>query len=209
MRLSSPASSPGPSRNPFLRRAGHTPPVMASPDSDREADNSVLPITDPEMGAEVARMCAKSAAPGPDGMPNLVLALVLEQLGPRLKGLFYAYLASGQFPGCWKEGKLVRLPKPGRSPESASAFRPIVLLDDTSKLLERVLAVCIARPVVGTGPDLSDAQFGSRRVRSTIAALRAVVTEVVTGGEELLAVSLDIIRRSDIRRIQQSAILLH
>lgn len=160
---------------------------MASPDSDREADNSVPPITDPEMGAAVARIRAKSAAPELDGVPNLVLALVLEQLGPRLRGLFYAYLASGQFPGCWKEGKLVRLPKPGRSPESASAFRPIVLLDDTGKLLERVLAVRIERHLVGTGPDLSDAQFGSRRGRSTIAA---VVTEVVTGGEVLLAVSL-------------------
>ncbi|CAH2101174.1 unnamed protein product [Euphydryas editha] len=166
---------------------------MAPP--DREADEeSVPPVSESEIGAAETRM-RKSAAPGPDGVPARVLALVLHYLEPRLRGLFDASLVSGQFPDCWKEGKLVLLPKPGRPPQSVAAFRPIVLLNEAGKLFERVVAACIVQHLTRVGPDLSDAQFGFRAGRSTIDAilrLKAVASEAVASKGVLLAVSLDI-----------------
>ncbi|CAH2107634.1 unnamed protein product [Euphydryas editha] len=148
--------------NLFPTQAVHTPPVMAPPDDVREADEeNVPPVSESEMGAAATRM-RKSAAPGPDGVPARVLALVLDHLEPRLRGLFDASLLSGRFPDCWKEGKLVLLPKPGRPPQSVTAFRPIVLLDEVGKLLERVVAARIVQHLTRVGPDLSDTQFGFR-----------------------------------------------
>lgn len=69
--------------NLFPRRAEHTHPVMVLPENVREAEDSVPLVTKPEMRAAVAPMRAKTTAPGPDGIPNRVLALVLEHLATR------------------------------------------------------------------------------------------------------------------------------
>jgi hypothetical protein len=41
--------------------------------------------------------------------------------------LFDRCLSRGEFPVLWKEGQIVLLPKPGRSPDSPSAFRSVCL----------------------------------------------------------------------------------
>ncbi|XP_026317743.1 uncharacterized protein LOC113228604 [Hyposmocoma kahamanoa] len=41
-------------------------------------------------------------------------------------------LRTGLFPRCWKEGRLILVPKPGRPADSPSGFRPLVLLDENA-----------------------------------------------------------------------------
>ncbi|KAA5586033.1 reverse transcriptase family protein, partial [Pseudomonas aeruginosa] len=106
-----------------------------------------------------------------------------------------ACLESGRFPKQWKTGRLVLLRKEGRPADSPAGYRPIVLLDEAGKLLERVVAARIVHHLTGVGPDLSTEQFGFREGRSTIDAVmrvRALSDEAVGRGGVALAVSLDI-----------------
>lgn len=179
----------------FPYREEHTPPFMVISPNYLEADNTAPLITEAEMRAAVTRLRSRRTAPGPDGVPARVLAAILDHLGDQLRGLYNACLVSGQFPECWKTGKLVLLPKPGRCPESVAGYRPIVLLDEAGKMLERILAARIVQHLSDVGPDLSDAQFGFRKGRSAVAAilrLKAATTEAIAEGAVVLAVSLDI-----------------
>ncbi|TLM46166.1 reverse transcriptase family protein, partial [Acinetobacter baumannii] len=140
-------------------------------------------------------MCAKDTAPGPDGVHGRVWALALGALGDRLLRLYNSCLESGRFPSSWRTGRLVLLRKEGRPADTAAGYRPIVLLDEVGKLLERILAARIIQHLVMVGPDLSAEQYGFREGRSTVDAIlrvRALSEEAVSRGGVALAVSLDI-----------------
>lgn len=71
---------------------------------------------------------------------------------------------------------MVLLPKAGRSEQEPSAFRPICLLDEAGKLLERIIANRLVRHMAEDGPQLHEMQFGFREGRSTIDAIMSVRT---------------------------------
>ncbi|XP_061380962.1 uncharacterized protein LOC133319719 [Danaus plexippus] len=163
----------------FPMEAAHTMPA----DTSREpARSEVIPaVSLEELERSLSPLKAKQTAPGPDGVPGRVLALALGE--------------TGRFPSSWKEGRLVLLQKGGRPADSPSAYRPIVLLDDTGKLFERILATRVVRHISSTGPDLAQSQYGFRGGRSTIDAilkLRSLADDAVSRGGVALAVSLDI-----------------
>ncbi|CAH2108905.1 unnamed protein product [Euphydryas editha] len=177
------------------RDLGHTPPPMAVSPLEELNETSIPPVTQAEMEVAVRRLRGKRTAPGPDGIPGRVLGIALQEMGERLREVFSACLASGRFPKSWKDGKLCLLRKEGRPVDSPSAYRPIILLDDTGKLLERVVAVRVIRHLEGTGPGLSEAQYGFRAGRSTLDALlwlKRWTQAAVREKEKALAVSLDI-----------------
>lgn len=138
-------------------------------------------------------MRVKNKALGPDDIPEKALALLLKELTGPLRQILTECLRTGIFPQVWKETKLV-LPKPERTP---STYRPICLLDDANKILERIIGdrVVLSR---GTGPDLSPDQYGFRVGRSIIDAILRIrtLTESVLirmkKGRVCLAVALDI-----------------
>ncbi|CAH2097849.1 unnamed protein product [Euphydryas editha] len=171
------------------------PPRMARQTPDTE-EGVPSPVTEAEMEAVITRLQSKKRAPGPDGVHGRVLAIALGHLGDSLRELFDRCLRSGQFPEAWKEGRLCLLPKAGRTPDSASAVRPVVLLNEAGKALEKIVASRLVQHLEeGSGPGLSESQFGFRARRSTVDALkrlRAVTGEAEHGREVVVAVSLDI-----------------
>lgn len=57
--------------------------------------------------------------------------------------------------------KLILIQKPGRrSPEAPSSYKPIFLLDEMGKLLERIVAYRINSYLLQTGPAITDNQLG-------------------------------------------------
>ena len=98
------------------------------------------------------------------------------------------------YSSCGKRPRMVLLPKPGRSPDSASAYRPVCLLDGACKLLERVVAARLESHLSRSFPRLHDSQFGFRRGQSTadaVAPVRSVVEGAGRCGYVALAVLLD------------------
>jgi hypothetical protein len=73
---------------------------------------------------------------------------------------------------------MVLFPKPGRSPDSTSSFRPVCLLDQAVKLLERIVAARLESHLSRRAPGLHDSQFDFRKGRSTTDAIGRVRTLV-------------------------------
>lgn len=180
----------------FPQRGEFSPP-FATTDANLPAwaTEEIPPVTATELSGAVKRLQAKRTAPGPDGVPGRAWVLAMSALGDRLRQLFNECLKTGLFPPQWKVGRLVLLRKEGRPVDSPSAYRPIVLLDEAGKLLERIIVGRLTRHLTETGPNLSLMQFGFRESRSTVDAIlrvKALSEEVVSQGGVLLAVSLDI-----------------
>ncbi|XP_011166544.1 uncharacterized protein LOC105200607 [Solenopsis invicta] len=105
----------------------------------RIACDEGLKVSREEFDRAIEKMKKKNTAPGPDGIPEKVCAIALRALGDRLRQLFDRCLQSGRFPTPWKEARLVLIPKAGRPAGDPSANRPICLLADVGKLLERIV----------------------------------------------------------------------
>lgn len=160
-----------------------------------EEEEDVPQVSEGELAAAILRLRAKNKAPGPDGIPGRAWVLALGALEQRFRGLLTECFKSGRIPRQWKTGRLVLLRKEGRPADSPGAYRPIVLLDEAGKLLERIIAARLNRHLERVGPNLAECQFGFRRGRSTVDAIstvRALVEDAVAKGEVVLAVSLDI-----------------
>ncbi|KAK9301903.1 hypothetical protein QLX08_005901 [Tetragonisca angustula] len=82
----------------------------------------------------------------------------------------------------------------GEETDSSSSFRPICLLDEMGKMLERIVSHRINAHLSVAGPDIAEEQFGFRIGRSTIDGVDRVVTTaqaiIAQGG---VAVSVDIV----------------
>lgn len=153
-------------------------------------------VSKAEFDRAVDRLLTKKTAPGPDGIPGRALALALTVVGDRLRQLFTRCLRQGKFPAQWKVGKMVLLRKEGRAADNPSAYRPICLLDEAGKLLEKIVAERLLKHLSQSGPNYADSQYGFRKGRSTVDAIlrvRTISQDAVKQGKVALAISLDIV----------------
>jgi len=179
----------------FPRALDHTPPTMAPRGMIIAEDGRIPPVTEEELGRVTLRLRKGKKAPGPDGVPGRALGVAMEVLGERFRALANRCLQAGRFPEDWKVGRLCLLRKEGRPADSPSAYRPLVLLNETAKLFEKILADRLVQHLEEVGPGLSEAQFGFRRSRSTtdaLATLKERTMAALNGGDMIVAVSLDI-----------------
>lgn len=153
-----------------LNQSGNDHPIPQLPTPDIHA---IPAVTSDEMTTVIRKLRGKKA-PGPDGLPRQALLILMEELKPYFMSLFTDCLRDGCFPICWKQAALVLIVKPGKSLDAPSAFRPICLLDEMAKMLERIITLRLVDHLNNTGPDISAQQFGFRCGRSTIDAILAV-----------------------------------
>ncbi|XP_051862314.1 uncharacterized protein LOC127565803 [Drosophila albomicans] len=67
----------------------------------------------------------------------------------------------------FSEARLILLLKPGKNPSEPASYRPICLIDNAGKMLERIICMRLER-AIATGRDLSPNQFGFRKARSIV-----------------------------------------
>ena len=115
-------------------------------------------------------------APGPDGIPGVVVATVTRTFPDTLLKVYNACLQQGTFGAPWKRQRLVLIPKVG-STGSPSGYRPLCMLNVFGKILENMILHRL-RPFLENR--LSDRQYGFRRGRSTIDAVSHVVRIIRT-----------------------------
>lgn len=140
----------------------------------REYNEVAEPFTLEELKEAAGRIKPKKAA-GPDGIPPEVTKLAAELFPDETLGIMNELLEKGEFPGMWKEARLVLLRKPGKDNNAPSAFRPLCMLNAEGKLLEHLLAIRIRRDLERDG-GLSDRQYGFRKGRSTVQAIQRVTS---------------------------------
>ncbi|CAH2087359.1 unnamed protein product [Euphydryas editha] len=134
---------------------------MAPSSSSKKSETSIPLTSEAEMDVALVRLRARRTAPG----------------------LFDKCLSTGQFPKPWKMGRLCLLRKGSRPPNCPSAYRPIVLMNETAKMLEKILAARLGQHLGETGPGLAKVQFrliaGCSNLKA-LNSLRALSAEAVS-----------------------------
>lgn len=112
-------------------------------------------------------------APGPDGIPNEVVGMVIRVHPELLLRVYNGCLRKGVFYQKWKKQRLILLRKGQKPVDQPSSYRPLCLLDTMGKVLEGLVLKRIQDFVERECP-LSDRQYGFRSGKSTIDAVRDV-----------------------------------
>ncbi|XP_036143359.1 uncharacterized protein LOC118645759 [Monomorium pharaonis] len=129
-------------------------------------------ITDEEL-INVAKHTSNKKAPGPDGIHGSIIKKTLIPLSGHWKICINAYLRDGIFPNYWKSAMLTLIKKPGKPDGTPSSYRPICLISEAGKYLERIISNRIITYLEKAG-ELSDFQYGFPKRRSTIDAIGRV-----------------------------------
>jgi hypothetical protein len=108
-----------------------------------------------------------SKATGPDGIPAYLLQRCSEVIAPSLTVLFELSLQQGVFPSEWKSANVVPIPKKGDAHEVTN-YRPVSLLSQVSKVLERLIFRQVSSFIKDS---LYDIQHGFRCNRSCVTQL--------------------------------------
>jgi len=139
---------------------------------------------------------SKNTAPGPDNIRFTIWKKTPDVVYGHLANLFTLCLRTGIFPTPWKRASLVLIPKGSPNVSSEIKARPICLLDDIGKTLERVIADRINRWLEeDKAHSLSPNQYGFRRARSTVDALfrvRELTQPAIDRAGFAIAIGLDI-----------------
>ena len=131
----------------------------------------------PEL-ARIIRELDLDIAPGPDFISNRMIYKSFYFTKDILLGLFNACLHLKHFPRAWKSAAAIYIPKPGkRDMKDPESYRPISLLSNLGKILERIIKDRMEFYAEPKGLN-SSKQFGFRRGGSTIKALDHVIEAV-------------------------------
>jgi hypothetical protein len=96
-----------------------------------EAPASEPKLTNPDEVHEAIKGLKFGKAPGPNGIPNRALKLVLQRAVFLLVQIFNAIITD-HFP-LWEHARVISILEPGKDPALPSSYRPISLLDVMDK----------------------------------------------------------------------------
>lgn len=166
---------------------------ISFPVIEGQAWDESLGVSEDEI-MHYAKKIKDNEAPGPDGIPGKIIKIASGVLTQQMAHIFTRCLREGYFPREWKETTFVLLQKAGKPKNSPSAYRPICLLGEVGKLLERIIAGRLVVHLANTeGCSLSPEQYEFIQGRSTIDAivsLKNLKEELIRERGIALAVSL-------------------
>lgn len=90
--------------------------------------------------------------------------------------LFNNIVIEEEVPPEWMEARLVLIKKPGKEGNQPVDFRPLCLMNSLAKVFEKLLVSRLTEEV--NKKNLSNSQFGFRKGRSTLQAVKEVVRRV-------------------------------
>lgn len=100
--------------------------------------------TPEEVLAITSKVNAKKAS-GPDGISNKAIRHLPRKAIVGLANIANALFKLGHFPASWKLAHVVPIPKPGKDLKFPQNHRPVSLLSNLSKVIERLLLTRIQR----------------------------------------------------------------
>lgn len=158
-----------------------------------EVRDSELFLTQ-EVNDAIDAIRARNKGPGQDAITSQIIWSV-NQVYPQLFiTMLKNCITNGTFPTRWKEAQVVLLRK-GNKPEGVpSSYRPLCLLNDVEKVLERLLNSRLQKHI-DLGEGLAANQYGFRKILATddaVQKLQNTVADEVNNGYFCVAVSIDI-----------------
>ena len=198
---SSPVGDGGKSRIPVLKLTKEGQERIASTNEEKSSmltanffpprppEDSPLHFVYPEPICElqhvpkeqIKRQLAKLKpykAPGPDGIPNIVLTKCANVLTSRLYFIYKAIINLREYYEPWKLSATVVLRKPGKPRyDTPKAYRPIALLNTMSKVLTALMAELMTF-YTETHQLLPAHHFGGRPGRTTADAVHMLVHKI-------------------------------
>ncbi|XP_034195307.2 uncharacterized protein LOC117611466 [Osmia lignaria lignaria] len=141
----------------------------------------------------LARRMSAKKAPGPDRISSAVAKKFAMGASKWLAHIFTTCYRRGYWPTPWKTGRLVLLPKAKAQGIEEKAYRPLSIISCLAKLLEKVVKSRILTELDKN--DLADNQFGFRRGRSTLDAMKKLRKHWETArrvGRHCLLILLDV-----------------
>ncbi|GBP65858.1 Retrovirus-related Pol polyprotein from type-1 retrotransposable element R1 [Eumeta japonica] len=128
------------------------------------------PLGSVELGKIIGSL--PHTAPGLDGISSRIIKHVWCAAQQEVVRVYDRCVVEGVFPGVWKRGRLLVLPKGnGRAATDPKAYRPITLLSVLGKILERIFL----KLAVSMTANLSVSQHGFTVGRSTRTALNSIL----------------------------------
>lgn len=143
-------------------------------DEEDHIEVGEIPAFTEEELVKAVTSLQNNKAPGPDGVPAEALKAATHACPQMLLDMYNSCLNAGVFAARWKVARLVLTSKGKGDLNSPSSYRPLCMLDTAGKLLEKLLKPRVLLAVQEAG-GLSDNQYGFRRGRSTVDAVRQVV----------------------------------
>lgn len=116
-------------------------------------------------------------SPGIDGITGEILRGISYKVCKYITSIIQSCLSTGYFPTKWKEAYVVMIPKPGKDPSTLKGWRPICLLNNMAKILDKIVINNIMvqfRQTIG----MSQEQFGFEAHKSTVHAVKEIVDTV-------------------------------
>ena len=136
---------------------------------------------DPISREQITRQLAKLKpykAPGPDGIPNIVLTKSANVIVDRLYYIYKAILEQDVYYEPWRASTTVVLRKPGKPRyDIPKAYRPIALLNTMSKVLTALMAELMTF-YTETHQLLPAHHFGGRPGRTTTDAVHLLIHKI-------------------------------
>lgn len=130
---------------------------------------------------------------GHDGIPNWILRKLPVEFFKELATLFNQCICRGYFPSYWKLATIVPLLKPGKNVKRIVSYRPVSMLSNLSKLLERVLKRTIDNHL-DEKRILPPNQFGFRARTSTedaLFVLQSITINALNQRQTLFGLAID------------------
>ena len=122
--------------NEFLNGRNRFLTPLEQPDYPSLESETYL-VTNKEVKALISSF--KQRAPVEDRITKYHLQHLPNNMITNLTTIMNACLATGYFPEIWKISIMVFIPKPGKSPFQHINYRPISLLNQAGKILEKVI----------------------------------------------------------------------
>ena len=137
------------------------------------------PFGDGELW-ELLRETKNTSAPGMSGVGWFLLKQGWAQVGQLLTNIFNSCIRLGHHPTRWREAVVTVIPKPDKPDYSrAKAHRPISLLENMSKLMEKAVTKRMQHDIV-THELIPTQQFGGRAHSSCLDAGLTLIHDVQT-----------------------------
>lgn len=109
----------------------------------------------------------RGKAPGPDGVPDEVLRVIIKTRPELLLPTFNRCLKGCKLFPSWKTATLVLLRKGTKPLEEPSSYRPLCLINSVGKLYERLLKSRLEIHLQSIPDGISERQFGFSKVYDT------------------------------------------